>query len=271
MQRAAAYRALGRYDDAEKQLAALRDNGNFEEWYGLVELEKTNLASARSAGNDASDSTLAAIDTLSPGKGYSAYAIYERGVRAYRLGDYQVALTNFTKVQSASVPFQRRAARYSALLGRYFEQLGRAGALTQGYTPDAFPDSLRAPVAESYYSIARVFASLEKLDGTLLEAGADLGGSPASTFWRVTVPLTLPGMVAGIVLVFVPSLGQFVVSDLLGGAKTVLVGNLIQNQFAIARNKPFGAAIAFELTLVVLLLLWGWSAFARRRGEEGLG
>jgi TolA-binding protein len=164
MQRAAAYRALGQYDEAEKQLADLRDNGNFDQWYGLVELEKTNLAGARAGGNDATDSTLAAIDTLSPGKGYSAYAIYERAVRAYRAGDYQTAITNFTKVQSANVPFQRRAARYSALLGRYFEQLGRANALSQGYTADAFPDSLRGPVAESYYTIARVFASLDKPD-----------------------------------------------------------------------------------------------------------
>ena len=120
------------------------------------------------------------------------------------------------------------------------------------------------------FMILPLYASLEKLDRSLLEASADLGAPRRSTFWRVTVPMTMPGIVAGIVLVFVPSLGQFIVSDLLGGAKSILAGNLIQNQFAVARNKPFGAAVAFELTAAVLLLLWGWSAFARRRGEEAM-
>ena len=121
--------------------------------------------------------------------------------------------------------------------------------------------------AELPFMILPLFASLEKLDRSLLEAGNDLGAGDVSTFFRITVPLTMPGIVAGILLVFIPSLGQFVVSDLLGGAKTVLVGNLIQNQFAVARNKPFGAAIAFELTVVVLLLLWAYAAYARRQGN----
>ena len=120
------------------------------------------------------------------------------------------------------------------------------------------------------FMILPLYASLEKLDRSLLEAAADLGAGGAGSFWRVTLPLTLPGLAAGVVLVFVPSLGQFVVSDLLGGAKTVLVGNLIQNQFAVARNKPFGAAIAFELTVVVLLLLWAYASYARRHGNEAL-
>lgn len=120
------------------------------------------------------------------------------------------------------------------------------------------------------FMILPLYASLEKLDRSLLEAGADLGAGEVSTFFRVTVPLTMPGIVAGIVLVFIPSLGQFVVSDLLGGAKTVLVGNLIQNQFALARDGPFGAAVAFELTVVVLLLLWAYASYARRRAGEAL-
>ena len=78
----------------------------------------------------------------------------------------------------------------------------------------------------------------------------------------------MPGIVAGIILVFVPSLGQFVVSDLLGGAKTILAGNLIQNQFAVARNKPFGAAIAFELTAAVLLLLLRLRALHEAQGRR---
>jgi len=118
------------------------------------------------------------------------------------------------------------------------------------------------------FMILPLYASLEKLDRSLLEASADLGASARETFRRVTVPLTAPGIAAGIVLVFVPSLGQFIVSDLLGGAKTILAGNLVQNQFAVARNKPFGSAIAFEVTAAVLLLLLGYAVWTRRRGED---
>ena len=120
------------------------------------------------------------------------------------------------------------------------------------------------------FMILPLYASLEKLDLTLLEAGNDLGANHVQTFFRVTVPLTMPGIVAGVILVFIPSIGQFVVSDLLGGAKSILAGNLIQNQFAVARNKPFGSAIAFELTAVVLLLLFAYALYTRKKGQEVL-
>jgi spermidine/putrescine transport system permease protein len=120
------------------------------------------------------------------------------------------------------------------------------------------------------FMILPLYASLEKLDRSLLEAASDLGAGGAQSFWRVTVPLTLPGILAGSVLVFIPSLGQFVVSDLLGGARSMLMGNLIQNQFAVARNKPFGSALAFELTAAVLLLLLAYALYARRGGREEL-
>ncbi|HKI03413.1 MAG TPA: ABC transporter permease [Thermoanaerobaculia bacterium] len=120
------------------------------------------------------------------------------------------------------------------------------------------------------FMILPLYASLEKLDRSLLEAASDLGAGSRQSFWRVTVPLSLPGIVAGIVLVFIPSLGQFVVSDLLGGARSMLLGNLIQNQFAVARNKPFGSALAFEMTAAVLLLLVAYAVYARRRGGEEL-
>jgi spermidine/putrescine transport system permease protein len=120
------------------------------------------------------------------------------------------------------------------------------------------------------FMILPLYASLEKLDRSLLEASADLGAGRLQTFRRVTVPLTLPGIAAGIVLVFIPSLGQFVVSDLLGGARSMLLGNLIQNQFAVARNQPFGAAVAFELTAVVLFVLLAYAFFVKRRGGEEL-
>jgi len=120
------------------------------------------------------------------------------------------------------------------------------------------------------FMILPLYASLEKLDLSLLEASADLGAAARSTFWRVTVPLSMPGVVAGVILVFVPSLGQFIVSDLLGGAKTILAGNLIQNQFAIARNKPFGSAVAFELTAAVLALLFAYALYTKRKGQDVL-
>lgn len=120
------------------------------------------------------------------------------------------------------------------------------------------------------FMILPLYASLEKLDRSLLEAAADLGAGGAQAFRRVTLPLSLPGLAAGVVLVFVPSLGQFVVSDLLGGARSMLVGNLIQNQFAVARDAPFGSALAFELMAAVLLLLLAYAVWAQRRGGEEL-
>jgi len=120
------------------------------------------------------------------------------------------------------------------------------------------------------FMILPLYASLEKLDRTLLEAAADLGAGRAGAFRRITLPLTLPGMAAGVVLVFIPSLGQFVVSDLLGGARSMLLGNLIQNQFAVARDAPFGSALAFELMAAVLLLLLAYAVWAQRRGGEEL-
>ncbi len=120
------------------------------------------------------------------------------------------------------------------------------------------------------FMILPLYASLEKLDLSLLEASADLGAPRSSTFWRITVPMAMPGVVAGVILVFVPSLGQFIVSDLLGGAKTILAGNLIQNQFAVARNKPFGSAVAFELTAAVLALLFAYALYTKRKGQDVL-
>jgi len=122
--------------------------------------------------------------------------------------------------------------------------------------------------AEVPFMVLPIYASLEKLDRSLLEAACDLGAGAAAAFWRVTVPLATPGTVAGIVLVFIPSLGTFITPDLLGGAKGMLVGNLIQNQFGPALNKPFGSAVAMALTAFVLALLWAYANRARRRGEE---
>ncbi len=103
------------------------------------------------------------------------------------------------------------------------------------------------------FMVLPIYASLEKLDPALLEAAEALGATEWRRFLRVTWPLTLPGVAAGSLFVFVPALGSFLTSDLLGGAKVELIGNLVQNQFTAARNWPFGSALSFLLLLVVMV------------------
>jgi spermidine/putrescine transport system permease protein len=105
------------------------------------------------------------------------------------------------------------------------------------------------------FMILPLYAVLEMLDRSLLEAAQDLGARGWATFLKVTLPLSMPGLVAGSVLVFIPSIGAFITPDLLGGARTMIVGNLIQNQFAMVRDQPFGSAVAFLLTFAVLVVL----------------
>jgi spermidine/putrescine transport system permease protein len=117
------------------------------------------------------------------------------------------------------------------------------------------------------FMILPIYAALERLDPSLLEAAADLGAGPVSSVGRVTIPLSAPGIWAGVVLVFIPALGTYLTSDLLGGGRTVLVGNLIQNQFTAARNWPFGAAASILLMTIVMALLL---LLRRRAGEDAL-
>ena len=106
------------------------------------------------------------------------------------------------------------------------------------------------------YMVLPIYAAIEKLDPALLEAAADLGAPPTRAIWRVTVPLAIPGMLAGAVLVFIPTVGAYLTPDLLGGGKTVMAGNLIQNQFTTARDWPFGSAVSLVLMAVSMLLLF---------------
>jgi spermidine/putrescine transport system permease protein len=117
------------------------------------------------------------------------------------------------------------------------------------------------------FMILPLYASLEKLDRSLLEAAADLGATPLRRLWRVTLPLAAPGMAAGCLLVFIPSLGAFLAPDLLGGGRSVYVGNLVQSQFAVARDMPFGSAVSFLLTLAVLAALWAFRRPLRAASE----
>lgn len=110
------------------------------------------------------------------------------------------------------------------------------------------------------FAVLPLYATLEKIDPNLLEAAADLGAKPWQTLVRVIVPLSSPGLRAGAVLVFIPCLGAYLTPDLLGGAKTVMAGNLIQNQFTSARDWPFGSAASLALMALtmVMLALWLW-------------
>jgi spermidine/putrescine transport system permease protein len=109
------------------------------------------------------------------------------------------------------------------------------------------------------YMILPIYAALERIDPSLIDAAQDLGASPGKTLARVVIPIAAPGIVAGCVLVFVPSLGSVLVPDLLGGAKTAWVGTLITSQFGTARDPAFGSAMAFTLSALTLgaFLLFG--------------
>lgn len=118
--------------------------------------------------------------------------------------------------------------------------------------------------AELPLMVLPLYATLERLDKSLLEAAADLGAKPWATLTRVVVPLSAPGILAGGVLVFIACLGAFLTPDLLGGGKSIMIGNVVQNQFTTARDWPFGAALSLALMGVVLLLL---VAAVRRTGD----
>ena len=120
------------------------------------------------------------------------------------------------------------------------------------------------------FLVLPLYTAVEKLDWSIAEAAADLGADRLRVFRHAILPQLTPGMVAGIILVFIPATGQFVVPDLLGGAKTVMLGNAIQQQFGPSRDWPFGSAIAFVGMSVVLLGLLLQSRYSSRKGEEGL-
>jgi spermidine/putrescine transport system permease protein len=136
------------------------------------------------------------------------------------------------------------------------EMLGTPGAVMAGLVYGFLP-----------FMVLPIYSSLEKLDPSLLEAAEVLGARPLARFVRVVLPLSMPGVVAGSLLVFIPALGSFLTSDLLGGAKQIMIGNLVQNQFTSARNWPFGSAASFVVMSVVLLAVF---AYLRSRDDDAL-
>jgi spermidine/putrescine transport system permease protein len=118
------------------------------------------------------------------------------------------------------------------------------------------------------FMILPLYTAIEKMDGKLVEAARDLGAGSWRTFFHVTLPLTMPGIVAGCMMVFLPALGMFFVPDMLGGGKHLLVGNFIQNQFLVARDWPAGAAAGVVLTLLMLALMYMQGISRGRAGKK---
>jgi len=136
---------------------------------------------------------------------------------------------------------------HMGLINEPFQMLNTPGAVMAGLVYGFLP-----------FMVLPIYASLEKLDPSLLEAAEVLGARPFARFTKVVLPLSMPGVVAGSLLVFIPALGSYLTSDLLGGAKQMMIGNLVQNQFTTARNWPFGSAVSFVVMGVVLAAVFGY-------------
>lgn len=114
------------------------------------------------------------------------------------------------------------------------------------------------------FMILPVYTAVEKMDWNMMDAGRDLGASPAKTFFTITLPMTLPGLMTGCVLVFVPSLALFFMSDLLGGPDDILIGNVVQDQLLKSRDWPFAAA----LSVILLVVTWIIMMLHRKAGGK---
>ncbi len=139
-----------------------------------------------------------------------------------------------------------------------FEMLGTTGAVIFGLFYVFLP-----------FMVLPLYATIERLDRNFLEASLDLGASQAQTFFKITLPLTMPGIVTGIILVFIPCLGMFLISDELGGTRSWMIANVIQNQFGSSNDWPFGSALSFLLmaaTIIVLVIQNQW-----QKRSKGVG
>lgn len=112
------------------------------------------------------------------------------------------------------------------------------------------------------FMIMPLYSSLEKLDRSVLEAATDLGATPFWRFLKVTLPLTRGGVISGSLLVFMPSIGAYIVPELVGGAKVTMLGNLIRDKFLVFRNWPFGSALSIILLIIVLALIYYYMRIA---------
>lgn len=126
--------------------------------------------------------------------------------------------------------------------------------------------ALIVTLAHAYapFAILPIFVSLEKIDRSLLEAGQDLGESRLRTFWRVTLPLSMAGVIAATLIVFIPTIGDYVTPDLIGGGKLPMIANMMEVQMLKVNNKPLGSAIAVSAMFIVALIAVGFVLLNRR-------
>ena len=117
------------------------------------------------------------------------------------------------------------------------------------------------------FMVLPLYAALERMDASLTEAATDLGASPITAFWTVTVPLSLPGVLAGCMLVFIPAVGEFVIPDLLGGSDTIMIGKTLWNEFFRNRDWPVSSAVAVILLLILVIPITIFQQSQARRGE----
>ncbi|MFC3627548.1 ABC transporter permease [Vogesella amnigena] len=157
--------------------------------------------------------------------------------------------------------------RNSGLIDSALSSLGLgSGALDILYTPSAV--AIGFVYSFLPFMILPIYTSLEKLDWRLVEAAFDLGANRWQALRRVILPLAMPGIVAGCLMVFIPAIGSYYIPELLGGGKSLMIGNLVQNQFGTARNWPFGAALSFMLLALVLVSMLIYTRrFQRPPGE----
>lgn len=163
--------------------------------------------------------------------------------------------TNFVIRVYAWMMLLRKEGAINIVLGWFANLLGLDFTpLEMLYTPGAV---LVGMVYEFLpFMILPIYTSLEKIDNSLYEAAADLGANAFKTLLRITLPLSMPGVVAGTILVFIPVMGTFIVSDILGGRQVILVGNLIQRQFLDARDPTFGSAASLILMVMTLIVTY---------------
>lgn len=119
------------------------------------------------------------------------------------------------------------------------------------------------------YAVLPMYSSIERLDKALLEASYDLGAGRVKTFFRITLPMTTPGVYAAAIISFVPSIGNYFVADVLGGSKTLLIGNLIKDQFMSSRNWPLGSALSVFLIAGTMILVYLYARVSRADVMEG--
>ncbi|HEX7253413.1 MAG TPA: ABC transporter permease, partial [Thermoanaerobaculia bacterium] len=143
--------------------------------------------------------------------------------------------------------------------------LGRTG---EPLYPGLFAISLGMLCAYVPFLVLPLYTAIEKLDWSIAEAAMDLGADGPRVFRHAVLPQVAPGLVAGVILVFIPATGQFVIPDLLGGAKTALLGNAIQQQFGPSRDWPFGSALSLVGMAIVMAGLWIYARTAGERGQE---